>query len=953
MSSEVGSGHVAIFPTMVGFKARVAKEVKSAGTASARDFAASMKGAGAANGARLGRDMKSALTSATRDMGTASLGSLNRDVAAAAAALSKARLKQLDEAGKVRVAEARLAEQVQKHGATSSQAIAAEERLASARRAHAAATDTVTAATTRLKGAQEAVRTATSAAARTTTSAWSRLGQSAASGLRSLVSGAATIGRQAGEALAAAMKGTATAGVTAIAAGLSVALGSGFARLSNLDTARAKLTGLGHDGTVVAEVMRNATASVRGTAFGLGEAANVAAGAMAAQIKPGEALQTHLKRVANNAAAAGTSMEEMGSIFNKAATQANGVQNDVISQLADKGIPIYQELGKILGVTAGEVFKLASEGKVDFETFSRAAEAAAGTVADEIGKTVPGAFKNLRASLGRIGANLFGGIGDDGEMFGLYAKLGPLLASITKAFGPVEQGAKGLGATLDNVIGKPIERVTAFLNRLGEGGDSVKEKLSGLMPVLAPVGAAFLALGSGGLAGLLTRIPMLGGMLGGLTGPLAMLGGPLGIAAAAIAAFTLSGADAEGLVTGLTGIIDRVVAALPSLIEQVVAVVPKLVQGILAAIPQLLTAATGIVTALVNGIVTALPMIVEGGVQLVDGLIAAIISALPTIIQGAIALVTALIDGIVTALPLIIQGALTLVSALLSGIVSALPSIIEGGVQVLMALVNGLIAALPMLLEAALGLLMGLVGALIENLPLIIAAGIELLMALVNGLIEALPELITAAINLVLQLVVGLLTMLPELIKAGVELVVALIVGLVQAIPQIIAMLPQIISAIWDGLMGVDWLDLGVQIVMGIIKGLGSMVGALVDAIVKLAGAAFDGFKSFFGIASPAKKMIQPGRDVVRGATKGVEQQAPSYGDSLVAMAEDAASRAQRAMSSAVVSASVGVNRDEVAPSSARDGAAGSGSTVRIAKEDLDYMVQGLGALLRVVVRQG
>ncbi|MCB8043635.1 tape measure protein [Microbacterium oxydans] len=70
-------------------------------------------------------------------------------------------------------------------------------------------------------------------------------------------------------------------------------------------------------------------------------------------------------------------MEEMGSIFNKAATQANGVQNDVISQLADRGIPIYQALADQMGVTAGEVFKMASEGKVDFETFSKAAEAAA------------------------------------------------------------------------------------------------------------------------------------------------------------------------------------------------------------------------------------------------------------------------------------------------------------------------------------------------------------------------------------------------------------------------------------------------------------------------------------------------------------------------------------------------------------------------------------------------
>ncbi len=109
-------------------------------------------------------------------------------------------------------------------------------------------------------------------------------------------------------------------------------------------------------------------------------------------------------------------------IFNKAATQANGVQNDVIGQLADKGIPIYAELGKQMGVTAGEVFKLASEGKVSFETFSAAAEAAAGTVAEEMGNTTTGAFDNMMAALGRFGAKLLEDV---------FPLIGPLFKDIT------------------------------------------------------------------------------------------------------------------------------------------------------------------------------------------------------------------------------------------------------------------------------------------------------------------------------------------------------------------------------------------------------------------------------------------------------------------------------------------------------------------------------------------
>ncbi|QZY52925.1 phage tail protein [Leucobacter tenebrionis] len=929
MSSQVGAGHVAIFPTMRGFKGQVVRGVKGAGAAASAGFASSMKGAGAAAGTRLGRDMKNALKSSAGDLGAAATSKLNREVTAASAGLSKARLKQQDEAGKVRVAEARLREAVAKSGAESARAIAAEERLATARRSHKTATDQVAAATARLKGAQDAVKAAASASA--TSSWWGRLGASASNGLRSMVSGAASMGARAGQALGAAFKGAATVGVTGAAAALGIAFSAGFSRLTALDTARAKLTGLGHDGTTVAKVMQNATASVKGTAFGLGEAANVAAGAMAAQIKPGRALESHLKRVANNAAAAGVSMDEMGSIFNKAATQANGVQNDVIGMLADKGIPIYQELAKELGVTAGEVFKMASEGKVDFETFSKAAEAAAGTVADQIGKTVPGAWKNMIASLGRSGANIFGGIDKEtGEMYGLYAKLGPLIASVTSVLGTFEDRAAGIGAVLDRTLGPGIDRLTELLNKIGSGSEDVKSKLSGLIPVLAPVGAAFAALGSGGLATLLARIPLLGGLLGGLTGPLALLGGPLGVAAAAFAGFALSGGDAGAVVASITGIVEQVVAALPGMILEVARFVPQLVESILAQLPALMNAAVSIVNALVEGIVQSIPLLVSGAIVLLNGLIDTILANLPVIVSGAINLVTALLDGIISALPVLIEGAVQLVTALLQGIISALPQlidgalrlvqslltaiigalpqIIEGGIQLLLALVQGLIEALPQLIEAALQLVMGLLTAIVENLPLIIEGGIQLLLSLVQGLIEALPQLITAAIELVLQLIAGLIEMLPQLIEAGIQLVVALIEGLLAAIPQIIEMLPQIISAIWDGLMGVDWLDLGAQIVMGIINGLASMGQALLDAIIELASSAFEGFKDFFGIASPAKRMMQPGRDVVRGAVAGVDDEAPALGDSLVGMAEGAARRARSAMTSASTQVAATVN---------------------------------------------
>lgn len=271
-------------------------------------------------------------------------------------------------------------------------------------------------------------------------------------------------GRRAGSSLGSSLakwgkRGAVVAG-GAIAAVTGTALVKGFGRLQAIENAQAKLRGLGHDADSVRVIMDNALASVKGTAFGLGEAATVAASAVAAGIQPGEALTGHLSNVANMAAAAGTSMEEMGGIFNKAATQVNGVQNDVISRLADRGIPIYQALADQMGVTAGEVFKLASEGKVDFETFSAAAEAAAGTVADEMGTTLGGAFQNTLAALGRVGANL---------MSRVYPYFSEFFLSAIEFLGPLEEKAAEVGEAVGRWMERGAEAVKTFIQEFRDG----------------------------------------------------------------------------------------------------------------------------------------------------------------------------------------------------------------------------------------------------------------------------------------------------------------------------------------------------------------------------------------------------------------------------------------------------------------------------------------------------
>lgn len=78
-----------------------------------------------------------------------------------------------------------------------------------------------------------------------------------------------------------------------------------------------------------------------------------------------EELIPTLTMVGDVASGTGKDFNELALIYGKA--RAEGlIQNDTLNQLAEAGIPIYQELAKVLGVTEGEIRKLAEKGKIGF-----------------------------------------------------------------------------------------------------------------------------------------------------------------------------------------------------------------------------------------------------------------------------------------------------------------------------------------------------------------------------------------------------------------------------------------------------------------------------------------------------------------------------------------------------------------------------------------------------------
>ncbi|MGY3718860.1 tape measure protein, partial [Sutcliffiella cohnii] len=143
----------------------------------------------------------------------------------------------------------------------------------------------------------------------------------------------------------------------------------------------------------------------------------------------GEKLTRYLSLTGDAAAIAGSSLGEMGSIFNKVQT-SNKAYNGELQQLSDRGLPIYQWLADEAGVAADAVFDMASKGEISSEMLMKAIEKNIGGAAQKMGEeSFTAGVANMWAAVGRLGASFLDAGGKGG---GFFSQLKPLIGDFTK-----------------------------------------------------------------------------------------------------------------------------------------------------------------------------------------------------------------------------------------------------------------------------------------------------------------------------------------------------------------------------------------------------------------------------------------------------------------------------------------------------------------------------------------
>lgn len=365
----------------------------------------------------------------------------------------------------------------------------------------------------------------------------------------------------------------------------------------------------------------------------------------------------------------------------------------------------------------------------------------------------------------------------------------------------------------------------------------------------------------------------------------------------------------------------------PSLNALATTLTTFLTGNLLPAVWNILSALPG---ALVTFVTSLGPQLLTGMQELVSQITSGMTTSLPQMMQSGATMVQGIVQGITTTLPAMLQSGAQMVTTAIQGFSQQYPGLLDSGMQAVHSVIDGIVQMVPSVAQSAVEVVSAFLDMIVQNLPEILSAGADILQSVVEGIGQSLPYIWQAAVELLQNFLTTIVQNLPEIIAAGFDLIVSLIEGIGNALPNLITAAGEIYSTIWDTITSVNWLQLGVDIVKGLINGLTSMGGALWDAAQNIAKSAFNAIKSFFGIASPSKLMqFEIGPYIPQGLALGIEKNANFVTDAM----DDLSARSYASMRTALTSGAPGTG---TAP--ARPGLYGTADTTALLQEVIDLL---------------
>lgn len=593
-----------------------------------------------------------------------------------------------------------------------------------------------------------------------------------------------------------------------------------------------------------------------------------------------EEAKADVRTLGNISAATGADFQSLALVFGQVNAAGKLMGQDAL-QLINNNVPITGILAEKLGVSVSEVKEQMEKGAITAQMFNEAIKDFAPPDAlEKMAATLPGRLSTLQDSLTALGFS-FVGINTSFEQGSQLVTAGGLFDVVTKSVLQLSQ------ALADPALNASM---ASLGTSLGETVGGLVGLIQPLLPAVSAIAAALVSAFNAVVPGIAAA---LSGMLPGLTVFMQVLSTGFGQLTPILTEFgSLIGTTLSNVFSALTPAIQPIVQALQTLIPVVGTVIStfapfiaQLIGSLAPILPPIANAIKALVEPLVGALAPILPVIAQTLGQLAGAfgqIIAAIAPLLPPLMTLAGTIITQLLLPI---LPIIVQ-----LVQMFAGVITMVANALMPMMPPLMQLATTLITALAPILPTLVGLFLQLLQALIPILPPILQLITTLLPPLVsflNIVIQVatilsgvLSGVLVGAISAVIQIIRVIISVVSNVIQAFQsfnERISQAATGAMNrvgdalnGIVSFFANLPgRIMGAL--GNVGGMLVSAGQNIVQGLKNGITGAAGGVVDTVKNIAKDSLGAIKSFFGIKSPSRVMMQMGRYIMEGLDNGIE----------------------------------------------------------------------------------
>lgn len=365
----------------------------------------------------------------------------------------------------------------------------------------------------------------------------------------------------------------------------------GFDRLVGLDSAKAKLEGLGYSTKEVGRISDQVANAIKGGMTTMAEGTDVAAGALASGVKEGKELEKYIKLVGDAAVGANRPVDEMAMIFNR--VQGNGKLMTEELNSIEQGMPGFSKaMAKHLNVSQEEFRSMVTDGKVSSKEFLTVMDDFAGGMAGAYSKSFKGMYQNTKAYIGMIGQSLLSGV---------FEKSKDSLHDFEKLLQSesLQKWATETGEKLATGIGKMSDAISGIIGWFNSLDKGTQKSIASIMKW-----STLILIGIGPI---LTIFGKFTGMLAGTFGGLSKFTGFMG-------KLTVESKTAGSVLKGFTALMPKtgaVIGAVANPIGLTVVAIGALVAGLVIAYKKSETF-RNIVNGAFSAIVTGLSALWEG-----------------------------------------------------------------------------------------------------------------------------------------------------------------------------------------------------------------------------------------------------------------------------------------------------------------------------------------------------